>query len=61
MASLIDAAFQAWLRDAITAKGYDRLWITNNMASLEQRFAENPAPMEHCPVRVKRYDRYEEL
>lgn len=54
--------FEVWLA-TLPALGYDRLWVTNNRASLLRRFRDNPAPMEPCPEPpAKRMrDRYEEL
>lgn len=54
--------FQAWL-NTLPALGYDRLWITNNVHSLRERFNADPSPMQPCPPppEAKRRDRYAEL
>lgn len=55
-------SFDAWL-SSLPAKGYDSLWITNNLPALRKRFAdygEMPMP-EMVGPHVAVRDRYEEL
>lgn len=55
--------FEVWLR-SLPPLGYDRLWVSNNLPALRQRFDDTGgAPMEPCPPppESRARDRYGEL
>lgn len=60
MASSIE--FETWLA-TLPQRGYDRVWIGNNLPALQRRFEQfGDVQMPECPPATMRTrDRYEEL